>query len=108
MIEGKAKEDFLNYYWDNYIGKSRCITKKEETEDFFKSLIEPLKTTLLIEWLDTVNIFVIPMKVFCSTYPWQYKINENIYCGIPNRFETRNEALNKGIGRAIEIYNKVA
>lgn len=104
MIEGKAKEDFLNYYWENYIGKTRCITKKEETGDFFKSLIAPLKTTLLIEWLDTVNIFVIPMKVFCNT--WQYKINENIYCGIPNRFETRQEALKKAIKHAVEIYNK--
>lgn len=104
-LTGKAKVNFLDYYWENYIGKTRCVSKKEETEDFFKSLIAPLKTTLLIEWLDSVNLSVIPMKIFGSTYPWQYKINENIYCGIPNRFETRQEALTKGISRAIEIYN---
>ncbi|OCA73724.1 hypothetical protein [Chryseobacterium arthrosphaerae] len=96
MLSGKAKTDFEQWLKDEIIF---------HPEGGFDKLADKFQDTLIIEWLDSINIFLIPWKGICSIYPWQYKINENIYCGIPNRFETRQQALEKGISRAIEIYN---
>ena len=55
ILTGKAKEDFLNYYWSNYIGKTRFFNQKSETEDFFNSLYKTLKNALIIEWFDSME-----------------------------------------------------
>lgn len=107
ILTDKSKKDFLDYYWENYIGKTRCITQKNETEDFFNSLIEPLKTTLIIEWFDLININI---HTDIHTEFYEYKIyvdsldfpdyEANFYHPI-----TRNEVRIKAIEKANEIYN---
>lgn len=58
-LTGKAKEEFLNFYWNNYIGKTRFFNQKEETEDFYKSLYPILQNTLIVEWFETQNAITI-------------------------------------------------
>lgn len=97
MLTDKAKEDFLNYYWENYIGKTRCISKKKETEEFFDSLIPPLKTALIAEWFDSMDIFL-----------WVYRSDSGYWATYVERkakYDTREEALAKVIEFANVMYN---
>ena len=97
ILTDKAKEDFLDYYWENYIGKTRCLSKKEETEDFFNSLISPLKFTLINEWLDSIEMFF-----------WVYRTDSCYWATSLERkakFNDRNDALKDGIEIINCIYN---
>ena len=95
MLTGRAKKDF-----NTWLNKQLIMLPEG-----FNSLSDKFKQVLIIEWLDDNDINIIPAKAICNTYPWQYIINDDLYCGIPNRFETRIEAINKGIMVANNIYN---
>ena len=97
ILTGKAKEDFLNFYWDNYIGKTRCISKKDEAEDFFNSLIKPLKPALIMEWLDSIEMFF-----------WVYRSESGYWATSLEKkakYNDRQEALIDGIEIVNCIYN---
>jgi hypothetical protein len=97
ILTDKAKNNFLEYYWENYIGKSRCLSKKDETEDFFNSLITPLKFTLITEWLDGIEMFF-----------WVYRAESGYWATSIERkakFDNRNDALIDGIEIVNYIYN---
>lgn len=107
ILTGKAKEDFLNFYWDNYIGKTRCISTKEDSEDFFNSLIKPLKPALIMEWFDSVGIFItIEYNDIAYKFQWNLGFNprkKDVFSQAI--YANRNESSLSAIERANEIYN---
>ena len=58
LLTGKCKEDFLDYYWTNYIGKTRFLNQKSETEEFFNSLYPTFKNTLIVDFFDTIGFHI--------------------------------------------------
>ena len=85
ILTGKAKEDFsYNYNMSDFNGYS-----------------ETLQNALIIEWFDSVGIYI------TSDY---FELNKGFYSEILNEnFEivkpTRPEALTEAIKKANEIYN---
>lgn len=98
LITGKAKEAF-----DIYLFNSTEYLYSEIT-----TLDERTILPLIIDWLDSVGIYVIPRKLKCDVYPWSFNINDSIYLGIVNKFETRHQATQEAIKQAVEMYNKGA
>ena len=88
-LTGKCLESFLDYYWKNYIGKTRFLNQKSETEEFFNSLYPTFQNALIIEFFNSVKIW---NKLFYDYY-------EN---GLGNYFEATNAAILK----ANDIYNE--
>jgi len=79
------------------------ITDKEFDEECFNELF--LKT-LIIEWLDSIDIIINPYR--CSDGLWDYEINNfdsNIANGLA--FKTRTEATTQAITKSVEIFNKL-
>jgi len=59
---------------------------------------------LIIEWLDSINIFINPYP--CSDGLWDYEITKDEkYLADGLAFKNRTEATNKAIEKANEIYN---
>jgi hypothetical protein len=110
MLTLKAKEEFLNYYWANYIGKTRLLSQKSETEDFFNSLFQILQTALITEWFDAIGITVDVMPRMAddnkivfepNTFCLKYEIGTEDFI----QFETRQEAIENAIIQANVIFN---
>lgn len=103
-LTSKTKEDFLDYYWKNYIGKTRFLDQKSETEDFFNSLYPTFQNALIIEFFDSAGIFIgivrfnVGSGYFESRIPYQG--------GIYFTSISRTEATNKAIEKANIIYNE--
>jgi len=79
------------------------ITDKEFDEECFNELF--LKT-LIIEWLDSIDIIINPYR--CSDELWDYEINNfdsNLANGLA--FKTRQLATTQAITKAVEIFNKL-
>jgi hypothetical protein len=56
MLTGKAKEDFLEWYWITEIEPLRMtICKKIDLEQFFDTIVPTLKRALIIDWFDSVG-----------------------------------------------------
>lgn len=94
ILTGKCKEDFLTFYWSNYIGKTRFISEKENTEDFFKTLYPILKNALIIEFFDSIK---------CAGFKslWSYCFgNYDVFK------DNWNEHIEQAIIKANEIYNE--
>lgn len=113
FLNGKAKQDFEVFQ----IHRSLAITNADRLENYkldFKDL-EPYKNhiwrmdkvylnALLIEWFDSVGIFIIIQKL---VYEPLFDCHIN---GLKNQitsgsFDTRNEATIEAIERANELYN---
>jgi len=112
QLTGKCKEDFLNYYWDVKIKPlPMTMCKKEDLELFFDSISEIFQHALIIEWLDTLGIYILP-----------YRENELFYCELQfskttaeksgknwiltNTRISRNESISNSIKEVNEIYNE--
>ena len=88
ILTGKAKEDFIK-------------TKIGNEINLFESMLPIYKNALIIEWFDSVGIYI------TSDY---LELNKGFYSEILNEnFEiikpTRQEALTEAIKKANEIYN---
>ena len=113
FLTGKAKQDFEVFQ----IHRSLAITNADRLENYkldFKDL-EPYKNhiwrmdkvylnALLIEWFDSVGIFIIIQKLI---YEPLFDVHVN---GLRNQitsgsFDTRNEATTEAIRIANELYN---
>ena len=119
-LTDEAKIDFLEYYWSKYIGKSRFYNQKEETEDFFNYLYPIFQNALIIEWFDSVGLFIgVDSWRTCEEKPktffWQNVKDINQKSLIIETYETslttsknksRKEATNKAIEKANQIYNQ--
>ena len=103
FLNGKAKQDFLDYYWTNYIGKTRFLNQKSETEEFFNSLYPTFKIALIIEWFDSIGFHIGRDMVDNywlenSTFFERLEINGYDYIAI---LKTVSDAIEK----ANELYN---
>lgn len=110
ILTGKAKRRFLKWL------KTRVNSILHEIDkiDFWFSLQdESFKLSLIVEWLESVGIFIDSLHSysFDDTLEYCVKVN-NIYIthGIKNkpinRFKSRQEATKQAIFKANEIYNE--
>ena len=99
ILTGKAKEDFEK--WLNkemyYLGRHNFEDRDNNIED----LSDNFQNTLIIEWFDSVVIYI------TSDY---FELNKGFYSEILNENfaivkPTRQEALTEAIKKANEIYN---
>ena len=98
ILNGKAKEEFFN--WLDNQGVNGIDISNWEFEKFH-SLSNVSKNSLIIEWFDSVGIYI------TSDY---FELNKGFYSEVLNSdFEiikpTRQEALTEAIKKANEIYN---
>ena len=105
LLTNKAKEDFENYVLNKNLGHdSEVLISVYNQETLFidyKDVKKPLLNALIIEWFDSVGIYI------TSDY---FELNKGFYSEILNEnFEiikpTRQEALAEAIKKANEIYN---
>ncbi len=115
ILNGKAKEDFENYVLNKELGHdSEVLISVYNQETLFidyKDVKETLLNALIIEWFDSVGIYII---ISPSDNPknWFYTIlGEDIlspfyqmYQSLDD-FENRQEAIIQAIKKANEIYN---
>ena len=106
ILTGKAKEDFLEYYNNHSIKYLLSWTD-------FDDLPLVVKNALIIEWFDSVGIYVnttyeefedIQVKklpVLVKT--WSVLVNEELLID----FNSRQEATDEAIKKANEIYNNL-
>lgn len=106
ILTGKAKEDFLEYYNNHSIKYLLSWTD-------FDDLPLVVKNALIIEWLDSVGIYInttyeefedIQVKklpVLVKT--WIVWVNEELLID----FNSRQEATDEAIKKANEIYNNL-
>ena len=98
VLNGKAKEEFFN--WLDNQGVNGIDISNWEFEKFHL-LSNVSQNSLIIEWFDSVGIYI------TSDY---FELNKGFYSEILNEnFEivkpTRQEALAEAIKKANEIYN---
>ena len=104
FLTGKAKQDFIKWYDKNYISVERFL-KDYDPEQLFKSLHEPFKPTLIVEWLDSIGMFI-----DCGYYA-KGKMCSGIesekfsFISTGTKHETRREAIISAIKKANELYN---
>ena len=105
LLTNKAKEDFENYVLNKNLGHdSEVLISVYNQETLFidyKDVKKTLLNALIIEWFDSVGIYI------TSDY---FELNKGFYSEILNEnFEivkpTRQEALTEAIKKANEIYN---
>lgn len=94
ILIGKAKKDFYKWYKENiHISKLDTFFNQEKAKDLFQihfiSQSETCKNAIVIDWLDSVGIYVEVTRL---------KIDET-------PLKTRNQATIKAIEEAIKIYN---
>lgn len=95
-LTGKCKEAFLEFYWTNYIGRTRFLEQKSETEEFFNSLYPTLQQALIIEFFDTKQYYGKPLFESCFEIYWKYK----------TPFHSFNDVCIQAIEKANTIYNE--
>ena len=99
MLTGKSKITFLKWL---KIRVNSTLHEIDNIEFWFNLQDESFKITLIIEWFDSVGIYI------TSDY---FELNKGFYSEIFNSdFEiikpTRQEALTEAIKKANEIYNE--
>lgn len=127
ILTGKAKEDFYKFLTENYPISSN------DAEKWFLALYDKFKNSLIIEWFDSVGIYIdietdfnyIYVKIkecncdeFCCNEDNCYEDRIAYFTFIiknyntsfddfysTNEFETRQEATEKAIIKVNEIYN---
>jgi len=105
ILTGKCKEDFLEYYWENNIKPLKfSVCKKDDLEQFFESISELFQNVLIIDFFDSVGIYITIFPCIDKTFDSYITINESRKecC----QFQpTRPKATNAAIERANEIHN---
>ncbi len=102
ILTGKAEEEFFN--WLDNQGVNGIDISNWEFEKF-QLLSNVSQNALIIEWFDSVGIYINIENLYYQSW-WSYKVKI-----IPNIFEekvmvkTRQEATEKAIKKANEIYN---
>ena len=88
ILTGKAKEEFIKAKIGNEI-------------NLFESMLPIYKNALLIEWFDSVGIYITSDYLELNRVFYSEILNENFEIVKPNR----QEALTEAIKKANEIYN---
>ena len=103
-LTGKCKEDFENWL---FTVRNEEIIDGEIKYDlyymFMYMLPENCKKQLIIEWLDSVEIYICiePQKEFKNVY-----FDVSIDFDLHSVWSTRKEATNRAIEKANDIYNE--
>ena len=99
ILTGKAKESFIDY-----LDKTNQIKiEKGILNLHWQDLPEKYKNALIIEWFDSVGIYVNAELDYLHLV-WFPTINNN-WNFEEHEFETRQEATKEAIKKANEIYN---
>lgn len=93
-LTGKLKQDFLLFF----------NTNRRGTEVSYYQLPELFQNALIIEYLDSVGVYILPSKALFSKH-WKYIIGGYNQAGL--LFNSRTEAINAAIEKANEIINKI-
>ena len=105
ILTGKAKEDFENYVLnENLRHDSEVLISVYNQETLFidyKDVKKPLLNALIIEWFDSVGIYITSDYLELNKGFYSEILNENFEIVKP----TRQEALTEAIKKANEIYN---
>lgn len=96
LLTGKCKEDFLIH-----LKETRRCNEKSFSE--FPAIFED---ALIIEWLDSVGIYVTILPCIDKTFDSYVTINKK-RIEVSQFNETRSEATQKAILKANEIYNNL-
>ncbi len=106
MLTGKAKEDYVKWYNENYYHRYDC--KYDSEKDFENALnkLDILRDSLYTEWLDSVGIFITIRNKFGHRKKariFWYSINEFKTNGFV--FLSRAIAVKEAIKNANNVYN---
>jgi hypothetical protein len=101
MLQGKAKEDFEKWLMNGNDGVSNFGRTIELTRLYFLSLKETCQQALIIDWFDSVGIYINIISYTKNKYRIVIRTNyDEVYT-------TRSEATTKAIAKAVEIFNQL-
>lgn len=106
ILNGKAKEEFLEWYFNTYLKKNKYILIKD-IEELFLSIEPVFQNVLIIEWFDSVGIYIyFNTGTYVLTPNFRYEVitEDNIYIGYKEN--SRKEATIQAIKKANKIYNE--
>ena len=99
ILTGKCREDFIK-------------TKIGNEIKLFESMLPIYRNTLIIEWFDSVGIYIMPeicsiKGIFTATiFHEKYRTKTGRTISEIENFNSRQEALIEAIKKANEIYNE--
>lgn len=107
LISDKCELDFLKWYEEKYISVEKFL-KDYEPKQLFESLHYSFKLTLIIEFLDSTEIFIdcgyYAKNLLCSGIESpKLKIG---FISLGTTFINRNEAILSAILKANSLYNE--
>ena len=110
ILNGEAKKDFENYVLNKELGHdSEVLINVYNQETLFidyKDVKKTLLNALIIEWFDSVGIYVNSSGLTLSkTFISDVSVNNNCEYNYDG-FRTRQEAIEQAIKKANEIYNE--
>lgn len=99
LLNGKAKELFDEW---------RMTDKALETYGtvYFYDLPKELQCTMIIEWLDSVNIAIIIRPKNIKSWDYEVHYYQNMVYIFDCEFESRQEATTEAIKKAVELINE--
>ena len=111
LLNGKAKEMFLEYYWQTKIKTlPMTICKREDLTDFFETVVDIFQNAIIIEWLDSVGLFIEIEYNGCFYTVIKDKISiksfGNYKKHFSDEFNSRQEATTEAIKKAVELINQ--
>jgi hypothetical protein len=99
LLTGKCKEDFERYFYkrcyDAVFDFSECISDSNST----------LRNTLIVDWLDSVGIII--SVTYCKLSNGFDFLLYSEYYQVSSGTHTRQQATEKAILKANEIYNNL-
>jgi len=111
ILQGKAKDFFIKWLCYGNDGNSNILRSTKLTTANFIALKESCQNALIIEWFDSVGIYISDwgLNVVDNEIGFDCQINYNfkLISVSDNFFKTRQEAIEKAIEKANEIYNNL-
>lgn len=110
ILTGKAKEDFIDYLWQSKFNKDDY----KEYEDYIENQKESHTYADIIEWFDSVGIYVTIEGVFDRMLGYHRGYEVHIYqdgkqpislFDNEDVFNIRQQATKQSITKANQIYN---
>ena len=93
-LTGKLKEEFGYWFFERKIPD-------------FHSLSETFQNALIIEYLDSVGIYIDSGYYDKNTFCSGISRKKHVFISVGTDFKTRPEAINAAIEKANEIINKI-
>lgn len=98
-MKGKAKKDFEKWYFERY----------QLTDVFryfqFSKLSESMQYGVIVDWFDSVGIYINDQADSVGEEVYYAVIVNNLKCYSCGGIETRPQARQKAIDKAVSLYN---